>query len=81
MRHVLPLMRVFSTSSISTAHQKDYIDQITDQYFGIIVIPIRKAVVLNFLGPDIGPIVLSFLPTDDKYEHKYKNVQLVTNVV
>jgi len=41
--------------------------QVMDHYFGMIVEPIRKAMVTEKFGPDLAPIILSYLPKQDHY--------------
>eukprot|EP01084_Bolivina_argentea_P148080 258967_1 len=48
---------------------KDSIKDITNHYYEIIVIPIRRAIVIEHFGPDLGPIILSYLPLTDHYEN------------
>ena len=79
MAHVLPSS---TWMSVHKSVSKDaLIKKITNHYYGIIVIPIRRAIVIDAMGPDLGPIVLSYLPTDEQYEHAYDNVTLATGVV
>ena len=42
---------------------------IINHYTGIIVVPIRKAIVIDHFGPDLGPIILSYLPIKDEFEN------------
>merc|ERR1712228_39537 len=74
--HILPAATTLSHSSVTGLEsvRQDLIKQITSRYYGIIVIPQRRAVVIGCMGPDLGPIVLSFLPTDDVVDNALTNV-------
>ena len=42
--------------------------------------PIRRAMVIDHFGPDLGPIILSYLPNNkDEYESN-ENVRVVRTV-
>lgn len=79
MAHLLPSSTWMSL--YKSVDKEALTKTITNKYYGIIVIPIRRAIVIDSLGPDLGPIVLSFLPTDEHYEHAYDNVTLATGIV
>ena len=52
--------------------------KIFNHYLGIIVVPIRKAMIIEHFGPDLGPIILSYLPNKDEYEAKENMSKLRT---
>ena len=66
MHHLLPSMSSLPPY-ISEAKADQLLKDITNHYFGMIVVPIRKAMVIEHFGPDLGPIILSYLPTKDEY--------------
>eukprot|EP01084_Bolivina_argentea_P091792 165212_1 len=53
-------------TNIMTA--KKWIKNIRNHYYGVITVPIRRAIVLDVFGNDLGPIILMYLPADDHYE-------------
>ena len=66
MCHIMPhLGRVME---FSTQNADDKLKKITNHYYGMTVIPIRKAMVLEHFGPDLGPIILSYLPDRDEFD-------------
>eukprot|EP01084_Bolivina_argentea_P113469 202206_1 len=80
MAHILPSKSTVPHIRSESVVTKS-IKSITDHYYSIAVIPIRKALVYESFGPDLGEIILSFLPTKDHYEDSDKNVIRVKNVV
>merc|ERR1712129_649110 len=79
LAHISP--GLFSVQGVSVHQQKSMSKAVTDHYFNIIIIPIRRAVVMDAFGLDIGPIVLSYLPLVDEYDNSNKDVIKVTNVI
>lgn len=79
MAHILPSSGW--VCAYKSTDKKKITRDITNHYYGTIVIPIRRAIVIDCMGPDLGPIVLSYLPTDEVYEHVYDNVTLASGVV
>ncbi len=73
MAHILPaeewIYCIYAHTSTKTV-----IEDITNHYFAIIVIPIRRAMIIDKFGPDLGQIILSYLPLDDKYENASNDV-------
>ena len=47
---------------------KRWIKAISNHYYGVITVPIRRALVLDVFGADIGPIIISYLPAEDHYD-------------
>mmetsp|Transcript_58974 Transcript_58974/g.97543 ORF Transcript_58974/g.97543 Transcript_58974/m.97543 type:complete len:96 (-) Transcript_58974:100-387(-) len=45
-----------------------WINEIRNHYYGVSAVPIRKAIVIDAFGVDIGPIIISYLPADDHFE-------------
>eukprot|EP01083_Nonionella_stella_P133123 404718_1 len=75
MAHILPAEGYFWGYYYDGFKNKDeLIKAITNNYFGIIVIPMRKAIVTERFGPDLGKIILSYLPIDDEYENANQDV-------
>eukprot|EP01083_Nonionella_stella_P173861 601011_1 len=73
LSHFLPASR--SLTHIKTKMISDeLIKDITDHYYGIVVIPIRRAIVIDKFGQDLGPIILSYLPLTDHYENANQQV-------
>eukprot|EP01084_Bolivina_argentea_P128008 226341_1 len=80
MAHILPFTN--SLPSVNYEHTvKETIKKITNHYYEIVVIPIRKALIFEFFGYDLGAIVLAYLPLNDHYEGTDKNVVRVKAVV
>eukprot|EP01083_Nonionella_stella_P175374 610516_1 len=77
MAHILPAESWFWSNRYydNVFDRKDeYVKAITNHYFGIIVIPMRRAIVTGRFGPDLGKIILSYLPIDDEYENANQDV-------
>ena len=68
MHHILPSSTGLTSYGFSEKKIDALLKDITNHYFGIIVVPIRRAIVMDYFGPDLGPIVLSYLPTKDEYD-------------
>merc|ERR1711978_55557 len=66
---------------VSQDLQNEWSKEISDHYFNILVIPIRRAIVIDAYGPDIGPVILSYLPLVDKYDNSNKNMIKVSHVI
>merc|ERR1712130_130695 len=83
MAHILPGNSWLSHGTIGygVGIQEQCTQRIMNRYYGIIVIPQRRAVVIDCMGPDLGPIVLSYLPTDDVVNSKLPNVTIAAGVV
>eukprot|EP01083_Nonionella_stella_P093035 260585_1 len=79
MAHILPSQ--YTRFTMQTRLTDGMIKQITNYYYGIVVIPIRKAIVIEKFGSDLGPIILSFLPLDDHYDASNKELIKVKTVV
>ena len=82
MHHIFPAINSLGTrsgSQLTAEYAEDLLSRITNHYYGIIVIPIRRAMVIEHFGTDLGPIILSYLPNKDEYESK-ENVKLVRTV-
>jgi len=79
MAHLLPSSPYMSVRG--SMDKEGLIKKITNHYYGVTVIPIRKAIVVDCLGPDLGPIVLSFLPTDEEYDYGSDSISLASNIV
>eukprot|EP01083_Nonionella_stella_P001196 3488_1 len=77
MAHILPSQKRMDLQCFTD----DTVKQITNHYYGIVVIPIRKAIVIEQFGPDLGHIILSFLPLDDHYDASDNEVIKVKTVV
>merc|ERR1712087_188016 len=77
--HILPFI-----DSLPVMRNEYLIDErlktIINHYFGMTVIPIRRAMVIDHFGADLGPIIVSYLPNDDEFEDA-GNVVKVTTVV
>jgi len=65
--HILPYKRILETVDDDEKKTDKIMREITNRYFGMTVIPIRRAIVIDCMGPDIGPIVVSYLPNDDDF--------------
>ena len=78
MHHMLPSRR-YLNGSIKAERADKLLKEITNHYFGIIVVPIRRAIVIEHFGPDLGPIILSYLPAKDEYDNK-ENITKVRTV-
>ena len=48
--------------------------KVTDHYYGMTVVLIRRAIVHDVFGPDLAPIILSYLPAGDHYEDAVSNI-------
>merc|ERR1712232_1101255 len=44
------------------------IKDIINHYYGMTVVPIRRAMIIEKFGPDLGDIIVSYLPMDDEFE-------------
>ena len=77
MHHILPFSKYLS-STINEKHTDRLLKEITNHYFGIIVVPIRRAIVIDHFGPDLGPIILSYLPVKDEYDSVEKVARVKT---
>ena len=53
---------------------------ITNHYLGIIVVPIRRAMLIDHFGRDLGEIIVSYLPNEDTFDDS-GNMMKVTTVV
>ena len=80
MSHILPAEDYIYCIYKHTPTQK-IIKQITNKYYGIIVIPIRRAIIVDHFGPDLGPIILSYLPLEDEYSNANNDVVKAKMVV
>eukprot|EP01084_Bolivina_argentea_P227904 384991_1 len=67
MAHLQPAKRTLSKIKNDTNVELK-IKEITNHYYGITIIPIRRAMIIEKFGPDLGPIIVSFLPTDDTFD-------------
>ena len=85
MWHILPSKTWLTTRSATRSREatptQEITKRITDHYYGIIVIPIRRAMVIDHFGHDLGSIILSFLPLDDVYSHADNEVVKLTSVI
>ena len=66
MYHIMPHLKHLKQYSELEANDK--LKKITNHYYGMTVIPIRRAMVLEHFGPDLGPIILSYLPDKDEFD-------------
>eukprot|EP01083_Nonionella_stella_P173863 601023_1 len=80
MAHLLPHAGYISYRHKSESDVENNIQKITNHYYGIIVVPIRKAMIIERFGPDLGPIIVSYLPSDDKFELAGDVVRVTTVV-
>ena len=78
MHHLLP-SKTFIGCKITEQEAPSVLKKIMNHYYGIIVVPIRRAMVIDHFGPDLGPIILSYLPNKDEYESN-ENIKLVKTV-
>ena len=80
MHHLLPSKRfLLNNGKLTEQDSEELLKKITSHYYGIIVIPIRRAMVIEHFGPDLGPIILSYLPNKDEFESN-ENVKIVKTV-
>eukprot|EP01083_Nonionella_stella_P305506 1066028_1 len=68
LAHFVPSSDSFTPIN-SKSISEELIKDITNHYYGIVVIPIRRAIVIDRFGQDLGPIILSYLPLTDHYEN------------
>ena len=68
MHHIVPSNYSLSGYGINDQLVDTLLKNITNHYFGIVVVPIRRAIVIDHFGPDLGPIILGYLPAKDEYE-------------
>ena len=66
MHHIFP-SDVYIRGNLTEEDSRRMLKKISSHYFGIIVVPIRKAMIIEHFGPDLGPIILSYLPAKDEY--------------
>ena len=78
MHHIFPSRKYFRSNFYSD-NTEELLQEITNHYFGIIVVPIRRAIIIDHFGPDLGPIILSYLPAKDEYDAK-QNITKVRTV-
>ena len=78
--HILPFIKELDEMGTDENTIDKHLKDITNHYFGMTVIPIRRAIVIDCMGPDLGPIIVSYLPNDDDFEAA-GNVVKVTTVV
>ena len=76
LSHILPM----KASLYRVNGDSSYLKDITNHYYGMTVIPIRRAIVLDHFGDDLGEIIVSYLPNDDEFENA-DHVLKVTTVV
>ena len=82
LSHILP----FKSSLDQIFHKirpglvDEYLRDITNHYYGMTVIPIRRAIVLEHFGFDLGEIIVSYLPNDDEFEDAGHVVKVTTVV-
>ena len=76
--HILPFSS--QLNQVTGLDGDRYLKKIANHYFGMTVIPIRRAIVIDHFGPDLGEIIVSYLPNDDEFESAGK-LQAVTLVV
>ncbi len=68
MAHILPSKGYLERVVLDEEEMKIKIKKITNHYFGMTVIPIRRAMIIEFFGRDLGPIIVSYLPNDDNFD-------------
>eukprot|EP01084_Bolivina_argentea_P227906 384993_1 len=78
MAHILPSSR--RIHEINNVESQKELKLITNHYYGIVVIPIRRAMVMEKFGRDLGPIILSYLPEQDEYDASDNNVVRVKTI-
>eukprot|EP01083_Nonionella_stella_P040228 109311_1 len=49
-------------------HVESTIKDITNHYYAMMFIPIRRAMIIDTFGPDLGVIIASYLPNDDEFD-------------
>ena len=68
LAHILPSESKMKRIPSQPAGQAETeIRQVTNHYYGITVIPIRRAIVIERFGVDLGSIIVSYLPNDDSF--------------
>jgi len=77
LSHILPMKESFTKINFSSDQK---LRDITNHYYGMTVIPIRRAIILDHFGDDLGEIIVSYLPNDDEFENA-DHVVKVTTVV
>ena len=77
MHHIIP-GKVDVPYNINENDSNRLLKEITNHYFGIIVVPIRRAIIIDHFGPDLGPIILSYLPKKDEYDTNENVVRVKT---
>ena len=54
-------------AELSVTRLEELSSRVTDHYYGMVVVPIRRAMVTEKFGSDLAPIILSYLPLEDHY--------------
>eukprot|EP01083_Nonionella_stella_P066301 174456_1 len=68
MCHLLPSQKRFGERFNNEAYVESTIKKITNHYYGMTFIPIRRAMIIDTFGPDLGQIIASYLPNDDDFD-------------
>ena len=66
--HILGSKDFLNFSSVRPKVAKESIKKIQNHYYGVVTVPIRRAIVLDVFGEDLGPIIISYLPVQDHYD-------------
>eukprot|EP01083_Nonionella_stella_P093884 263341_1 len=80
MHHILPSMGRVCYYDLTECKTEMTLKDTINHYYSTIVIPIRKAIVIDHFGSDLGPIILSYLPVHDEYESAHSNVVRIKTV-
>merc|ERR1711971_183120 len=68
LAHILPSEDRMRIPTKQPGWAEAEIKRVTNHYYGITVIPIRRAIVIERFGFDLGSIIVSYLPTDDTFD-------------
>eukprot|EP01083_Nonionella_stella_P215855 776484_1 len=77
MCHLLPSRKHFGNSFKDEAHVESTIKGITNHYYAMRFVPIRRAMIIDIFGPDLGEIIASYLPNDDDFDSAGKLVRAI----